>query len=465
MTAMVSEARGTATFVRGVHPQGKKELAENAPIEVLPAPAEVRIPLLQHLGAPCTVTVKPRAEVVPGDVIGVAEEFVSAPVHTSLAGVIARSSVTTLPNGRHVEVVPVKAAKKQPLEDAALYDDLFSGPWPIGELAGGQLAAGELSQYEPEAIAEAARQGGLVGLGGAAFPTHVKLRRNAKKPIDTLLVNGCECEPYLTADYRLMLEAPEPVITGALLAGQAVGARQILLGVEDNKPRAIAALRDAATDTGIKVQCFKTKYPQGSEKQLINAALGRKVPTGGLPLDVGVVVLNVGTCAALARAVLRGKPLTHRIVTVSGLGVREPKNLLVPIGTSYRHLIEYCGGLTDNAARVVAGGPMMGFTLSNLDVPVTKGTSGVTVLTDEEVRRSAETACIRCGRCIDVCPVNLMPTRIALAARVGNTAMVGRYHANACIECGCCAYQCPASIPLVQLIRMGKVMLNKVQNP
>jgi electron transport complex protein RnfC len=452
-------ARGTATFVRGIHPREEKDLAENEPIEVLPAPLEVRIPLLQHLGAACTVTVKPRAKVAAGDVIGAAEEFVSAPIHTSLAGVIARSSVTTLPNGRHVEVVPVKGAKEQPLEGAALFDDLFGGRWPISELAEGGLA-----HYDAEAIAEAARQGGLVGLGGAAFPTHVKLRPNANKPIDTLLVNGCECEPYLTADYRLMLEAPEPVITGALLAGQALGAKQILLGVEDNKPRAIAALGDAAIGTGVRVRSFKTKYPQGSEKQLIDAALGRKVPTGGLPLDVGVVVLNVSTCAALARAVLRGKPLTHRVVTVSGHGVREPKNLLVPIGTSYRYLIEYCGGLTSDAARVVAGGPMMGFTLGNLDVPVTKGTSGVTVLTDEEVRRSDETACIRCGWCIDVCPVNLMPTRIALAARVGNTAMVGRYHASACMECGCCAYQCPASIPLVQLIRMGKVMLRKVES-
>jgi len=460
MTAMLNKARGTATFVRGVHPREKKELAENSPIEVLPAPAEVRIPLLQHLGAPCTVTVKPRAEVIPGDVIGEAEGFVSAPVHTSLAGVVARPSVTTLPNGRHVEVIPVKGSKEQPLEGTALYDDLFGGPWPVEE-----LAEGGLSRLEPEAIAEAARQGGLVGLGGAAFPTHVKLRRNPDKPIDTLLVNGCECEPYLTADYRLMLEAPKPILAGALLAGRAIGARRILLGVEDNKPRAIAALRDAAQGTEITIRRFKTKYPQGSEKQLIDAALGRQVPTGGLPLDVGVVVLNVGTCAALARAVLRGKPLTHRVVTVSGLGVREPKNLLVPIGTSYQQLIEYCGGLTDDAARVVAGGPMMGFTLSNLEVPVTKGTSGVTVLTEQEVRRSAETACIRCGQCVDVCPVHLMPTRIALAARVGNTAMVGRYYAGACIECGCCAYQCPASIPLVQLIRMGKVMLRKVQKP
>jgi electron transport complex protein RnfC len=303
-------------------------------------------------------------------------------------------------------------------------------------------------------------------LGGAAFPTHVKLSRNDSKPVDTLLINGCECEPYLTADYRLMLEAAEPIIAGTLLARQATGAEHALICIEDNKPEAIRILRDAAVGTPLEVRVLKTKYPQGGEKQLVLAATGREVPGGGLPLDVGVVVVNVATTAALARAVLRGEPLTHRVVTVSGGGIRQPKNLLVPIGTTYGALIRACGGVTEDASRVVAGGPMMGFTLSTADetsellpTPVTKGTSGITVLTRRDVQRSDQTACIRCGRCVAVCPMRLVPTKLALATRSGSREVLQRYHAAACVECGCCAYGCPANIPLVQLIRVGKIIL------
>jgi electron transport complex protein RnfC len=231
---------------------------------------------------------------------------------------------------------------------------------------------------------------------------------------------------------------------------------------------AAAALRSAADGTGIEVRVMKTKYPQGGERQLVLAALGRAVPGGGLPKDVGVVVLNVGTTAALARAALRGKPLTHRVVTVTGAGIVQPKNLLAPIGTNYAELIDYCGGLTDDAARVIAGGPMMGFTLSLtgdvskvIPTPVTKGTSGITVLTRRDVQRSVETACVRCGRCVQVCPMRLVPTRLALATRVGKRELLEQYHVSACVECGCCAYACPASIPLVQLIRVGKVFSQK----
>jgi electron transport complex protein RnfC len=436
------------TFARGVHPQEWKHLAAEAAIEVLPAPKEVRIPLLQHLGAPCEPTVKPRTEVALGDLLGDVKAFVSAPVHASVTGTTARSAMVTLPNGRHVPAVPIKTAEGQPLAGEALFEDVLGGRWPTTGL----------EQYEPQQIAEAARRAGLVGLGGAAFPTHVKLTRNEERPIRWLLVNGCECEPYLTADYRLMLEAPAAVISGALLAQRATGAAEVSVCVEDNKPAAVEALRNAADATAVRVHVLKTKYPQGSEKQLVAAVLRKEVPGGGLPLDVGAVVMNVGTVAALARAVVRGKPLTHRVVTVSGAGIRQPKNLLVPIGTSYRELIDHCGGLRAEAARVVAGGPMMGFTLGNLDVPVTKGTSGVTVLAEEEVRRAGETACVRCGRCADVCPMRLVPTRLALAARAGDTELARRYHLAACMECGCCAYACPACLPLVQLIRWGKVM-------
>ncbi len=265
-----------------------------------------------------------------------------------------------------------------------------------------------------------------------------------------------------------MLEAAQPVVVGALLGARAVGAERVVIAVEDNKLDAVDALRLAADGTGVQVQVLRTKYPQGGERQLVTAATGRIVPGGGLPKDVGVVVLNVGTAAALARAVLRGKPLTHRVVTVSGLGIVEPKNLLVPIGVNYLDLIRYCGGLANDAARVIAGGPMMGFTLSTtsdvsdmIPTPVTKGTSGITVLNHRDVQQAVETPCIRCGRCVDVCPMLLVPTRLALAARFGNRELLGQYHVGVCVECGCCAYACPANIPLVQLIRVGKVMSQK----
>ncbi len=442
-------AAAKGTFAGGVHPPERKYLAEGAPIEVLPTPAEVRIALLQHLGAPCEPVHKPRTEVALGDVVGEGKGFVCAPVHASLSGTTGRTSVATLPNGRHVRVVPIKAAEEQPLSDRALSDEVLGGEWPTDGL----------DQYEPQQIAQAVRQAGLVGLGGAAFPTHVKLTRNEEKPIRTLLINACECEPYLTSDYALMLEAPRPIVTGALLAQRAIGASEVIICTEDNKRDAAESLRRAAEGTDVQVRVLKTKYPQGGEKQLTVAVLGREVPTGGLPLDIGAVVLNVGTAAAVARAVVRGKPLTHRVVTVSGGGINQPKNLLVPIGASYRDLVDYCGGLRPEAARLIAGGPMMGFTIGSLDVPVTKGASGLTVLTEAEVRKAEETTCVRCGRCVDVCPLGLVATKIAMASKANDMELAQRYHITACMECGCCAYVCPASIPLVQLIRVGKVRL------
>ena len=437
------------SFGGGVHPPERKSLAESLLIEVIPTPKLVSVPLLQHLGVPCEALVKNRDEVELGQVIGSSDAPVTAPVHSSVGGTVAKPSVATLPNGRHVASIPIKASPKQSLEGQALYEDHFGGPWPTSGL----------DEYTPEDITQAVREAGLVGMGGAAFPTWVKLGRNPDRPVDTLLINGCECEPYLAADNRLMIEAAGPVITGALLAAQSAGADRIIVGIEDNKPDAIASMQVAADGTGIEIRSVRTKYPQGAEKQLVLATLGRVVPGGGLPLDVGVVVINVGTAAAVARAVLRGKPLTHRIITVSGDGIVEPKNLLVPVGTSYRDVIASAGGLKSNAARVIAGGPMMGFTLGDFGVPVTKGTGGVTVLTDENLRSVAETACVRCGRCLDVCPMDLVPTKIALAARYGYWDLARRYHAGACMECGCCAYDCPAQIPLVQLIRLGKTQL------
>lgn len=449
MTAVASSVSsgGRGSFARGIHPAEHKSLAEDQPIEVLPAPQSVTIPLLQHIGAPNEPTVKSRDQVTLGQVVGRADSFVSAAVHASINGKVARASVTTLPNGRHVATVPITAEGDQ-LAGEALFDEIFGGDWP-----------GDVSHVNPDDIRSRVRAAGLVGMGGAAFPTHVKLSVPEGKTIDTLLINGCECEPYLTADYRVMVQAPRPVITGALLAARAVGAPNVIIAIEDNKPEAIASMTEAAEGTSARIIVMKTKYPQGGEKQLLIAALGREVPTGGLPLDVGVVVMNVGTAAATARAVIREKPMTHRVVTVSGQGINQPKNLLVAIGTPYQALIDACGGLTDDAARVVAGGPMMGFALGDMTAPVTKGTSGVTVMSRDEVRRTDETACVRCGRCVDVCPLNLVPSRLALAARYQDWSLARRYHISACMECGCCGYICPASIPLVQLIRMGKAQM------
>ncbi|MCE5280191.1 MAG: electron transport complex subunit RsxC [Planctomycetaceae bacterium] len=438
-------ATGRMDFRGGVHPPERKSLSADAAIEVLPTPPEVRIPLVQHIGAPCESLVKPKTPVAMGEMIGKAGGFVSAPVHASIDGTCGMADVTTLPNARHVAVIPITAGP-QTLSGQGLWDAIFGGEWPTRHL----------EDHAPQQIVEAIQAAGIVGQGGAAFPTHVKLVRNETKPIDTLLVNGCECEPYLTADHRMMIQLPGPIISGALLAAQAADAKQIIIAIEDNKPVAIDNLRRAVRGTKIQVVVLPTHYPMGGEKMTIRAALGRVVPTGGLPLDVGVVVINVGTAAAIARAVLRGKPLTHRVVTVTGSGVARPRNLLAPIGVSYKTLIEHCGGLTDQAARVLSGGPMMGLAIGNLDTPVTKGTSGITVLTSQEARKAEELQCIRCGRCVDVCPVGLVPTKIALACRFKDWDLARRYHLDACIECGCCAYICPSGIPLVQLMRMGK---------
>jgi electron transport complex protein RnfC len=388
--------------------------------------------------------------VAMGDTVGSSQAFVSAPVHASISGKTKMPGVTTLPNGRHVKCVQI-AAEGEQLEGAKLWDEVYGGDWPREGI----------ESLEPKAVAQAVRDAGVVGMGGAAFPTHVKLTVQEKKPIDTILVNGCECEPYLTADERLMIEAPHPIIAGVLIVMRATKAKRAVICIEDNKPESLAKMREAVQGTGITVQTMKTKYPQGGEKQLAQAVLGRKVPTGGLPLDVGIVVINVGTAAAVARAVLRKKPLTHRVISVTGGGIQNPKNLFVPIGTSYKELIDHCGGLKEDAARIVAGGPMTGFTLASVDTPVTKGTSGVTVLTQKDVEMSERTQCVRCGRCVDVCPMNLVPSKLGVAVEHLDWELARRYHLMACIECGCCAYACPASIPLVQMMRVGKAMLPK----
>ena len=439
---------GKGTFQRGVHPPERKELSRECPIEVLPHPESVLIPLTQNIGESCQAVVAPKQEVAFGEKIADAEGFISAPLHAPLSGRIAKFAVTTLPNARHVSAIQIDAHAEQiPVE--TLKNDMFARVWPK-DVAG---------MFSPEEISRRIRAGGLVGLGGAAFPTHVKIAHNTQKSIDTLLINGCECEPYLTTDYRVMVEAPDPVVTGALLGGLATKADHIIVCVEDNKPFAIEAIKKAAQGTRVKVAVLKTKYPQGSERHMIKAVLNRVIPLGRLPADVGVAVSNVATIASLARAVLYEKPLTHRVICVTGGGIKRPANLLVPIGVSYRRLIDYCGGMSEDAARVISGGPMMGFSFTDLDMPVTKGTSGLTILTHDEIRRKPETACLRCGRCVDVCPMALVPAKLALSGRKKDVKMAEKYNIMGCLETGCCGYVCPANIPLIQLIRVGKAMV------
>lgn len=439
---------GTGNFRHGIHPPDNKALSEESKVEVMDIPESVTLPLLQHLGVPCKPVVKPGQTVRYGEMIGLGEAFVSASLHSPIAGKVKRMTVVTLPNGKHLPAITIQADGDQ-IPPQKIWDEMRSKDWPRDCI----------SIYDPLTIVKIIHDSGIVGLGGAAFPTHVKVTPNDTRMIDTLMINGCECEPYLTCDYRLMQEAARSIVTGALLTGRAVSAREIVICVEDNKPEAIKKLTEATEQTVIKIAVLKTKYPQGSEKQLIKSVLGLEIPLGGLPSDVGVAMSNVGTMATVARAVIKEAPLTHRVISVSGRGIKTPRNLFVPIGISMKEVIDFCGGITHDAARIIAGGPMMGFSFSDLSAPVTKGTSGLTVLTHDEISDEKETPCIRCGRCVDACPMNLIPTRLALAARYNSPSIASQYHIHACFECGCCTYVCPAKINLVQLIRTGKALV------
>ena len=433
----------------GVHPLECKQLSADSPIEVLPAPAELLVALGQHIGAPAKAIVKPRTDVRMGQKIGEAAGMVSAPVHAPLAGKVGSLTIATLANGRRSDALPIAVAADAP-PVTSWFEAFLGGPWdlaPIDVMDGKQIIA-------------AVQEAGIVGEGGAAFPTHVKLMPVEKRPVDIFILNGCECEPYLTADYRLMVEAPQAIVAGLLLARKACGATRAIVAIEDNKPAAIAAMGKAVAGLpAVEVVVCETRYPMGGERQLIPTVTKRRVPVGGLPLDVGVLVVNVGTAAAIANACLRNQPVTHRIVTVTGQGIVRPGNLIAPIGARFADLIKHCGGLKPDARRVLAGGPMMGFAVSDLNTPVTKGTSGITVLAESELDYARQTNCLKCGQCVDVCPLNLVPTKIAHAVKAGNLDLAERSYLAACCECGCCSYVCPARIPLVQYMRAGKAAL------
>lgn len=425
------------SFKGGTHPPGGKELTQHKAIEKAQAPQVVTILLQQHIGAPCEPIVKRGDYVKMGQKIGEPKGFVSAPVHSSVSGTVKNIELVPSATGSKVMAVIIENDGLDALDDG--------------------IAPFDYNKLSPKDLKQIVLDSGIVGMGGAAFPTHVKLSPPENKKIDSVILNGAECEPYLTADHRLMLEEPEKIVCGLKIIMKILGVENGYIGIEDNKPDAIESMRKAAAgEPGISVKALKTKYPQGAEKQLIFAITGRQVPSGGLPMDVGVVVNNVGTAAAICKAVETGMPLIERVVTVSGRGVKEPKNLLVRIGASFEDVINQCGGMVDKPARLISGGPMMGLAQYTTAVPVTKGTSGILVLTEDEVRDPRPDPCIRCGKCVEACPINLMPIFLSGHALKGDYDTTEKLHVLDCIECGSCSFVCPSKRPLVQSIRVAK---------
>lgn len=432
------------TFEHGIHPSYSKELTQNKKIEKAILPKKVVIPLQQHIGAPCKPLIKKGDAVAEGQKIGEATTFVTAPVHSSISGKVKEIERLPYPGGGKVLSVIIEG-------DGAIKE--WSNSTDIGL---------SLGMYTPEALRTIIKEAGIVGMGGAAFPTHVKISPPKDKKIDAFILNGCECEPYLTSDHRLMVEESEKIVWGMKTLMKAVGVENGYIGIEDNKPDAIEAVDRITKDSNIKVVVLETKYPQGAEKMLIKAILNRKVPVGKLPMDVGVVVNNVGTAYAVYEAIKYNKPLIERIVTVSGNGVKEPKNLRVRVGTSFEDVLNQCGGITkDNERAVLHGGPMMGISQTTLEVPVVKGTSGITVLSGEVIKPAKYEPCIRCGGCVEVCPVNLMPYKLGDFGRLYRLDEFKAWGGLTCIECGCCSYTCPSKRPLLQWIRVGKVKVRE----
>jgi electron transport complex protein RnfC len=432
------------TFRQGLHLVEKKELSEDKKIKKISSPPRVILPLSQHTGAPGIPLVKVGDLVEEGQKIADADSFISSPIHASISGKV--SSIEKLPH-------PVGGEG-----EAIIIEGNGNGRkvWEKGEVSSRSLEAKEIRKI--------VREAGIVGLGGAAFPTHVKLSPPENKPIDTIILNGCECEPYLTGDHRLMLERADDCLYGLRLIIKVTGATRGYVGIESNKGDAIALMREKLKAKGnIQVVPLKTKYPQGGEKMLIKAILNREVPSGGLPLDVGVVVSNVGTALAIAEAIKWGKPLLERVVTITGSGVSQPANLWVPLGTPFSCVVEECGGLKENASKVIMGGPMMGLSQYTLDVPVIKGTSGILVLTESEAVAREEEPCIKYTHCIDHCPMGLLPTILARLVKAERWDSLKDYGVMDCIECGCCAYVCPSKIPLVHLMKLGKFQVSQRQ--
>ena len=420
-------------YYGGVHPTERKEFTEHLPLERFPDPETVVIPLSMHAGAPANPVVQVGDTVKVGQVIGESAGFISSPVHSSVSG-----TVTAIENHGHATrgeclSVVIRSDGKNTLHESV------------------QPHKG-LDDLTPDEIVEIVRDAGIVGMGGAGFPTSVKLK--PAKPVDTILLNGCECEPLLTADHRVLLEFADDVIFGLKAIIKATGAEKGLIVIEDNKPDAIELMKEkTAGYDNMDVVVARTKYPQGAEKMLIKRVTGRKVPSGGLPADVGCIVSNISTTKAISDAIQKGMPLIERVVTVTGEKLKKPGNYIVKIGTNTKDLIDYCGGLTDDDVMIKAGGPMMGFVLSDLNVPIMKGSNGIIAV---ETDHTVEQPCIKCGRCMDVCPMELSPLYFAKYADEENWQGMKDKNVMDCVECRCCEYICSSKIPLVAKIKAGK---------
>ncbi len=417
-------------FMGGVHPPDSKEATRGLVTTRAALPDSLIVPMSQHLGAPCAPLVSKGDRVRRGQIMGNVEAMVSAPVHSPVDGEVASVGTTMVASGQTVAAVVITPDEEQDYETFV-----------------------QIPEGEP---CDMVRAAGIVGLGGAAFPTTVKLHPPNDSPVHTVILNGCECEPYLTCDHRLMLERPERIVAGARLMRDMVGADRVVIGVEDNKPDAVEALKSVA-GSDVEVLSLPTHYPQGAEKQLIYAVLGAEVTHGKLPASAGALVQNVGTAAAVADAVELRRPLIERTMTVTGAVVR-PRNMTVLLGTPISHILAEAGGLSADAGRVISGGPMTGMALADLELPVVKGTSGIVALRQNESAPAVygDQACIRCARCADACPMGLQPFTMGVHANRGDWDACEALHMLDCIECGCCSFICPTRRPLVQLFRRAK---------
>jgi len=436
---------GLPSFKSGVHPPENKEITSGIASRRFPFTDEIVLPLSQHIGAPAKALVEPGDLVQRGDVVAQAAGYVSVPIHATASGTVKSIELWPHPGGG---MVPSIRLTVDP------YSTQMQRPRIVPHW----------QDVEDEALSRVILEAGIVGLGGAAFPSHVKWNPPQDQPLDVLLVNGCECEPYITSDHRTMLEYPERVHLGTRIVLKALGITRAVIAIEANKPDAIEVMRNTAPrDLDVTVQPLKVKYPQGAEKMLIKAVTGREVPSGALPSSIGALVQNVATTANVAVVFETGQPLIERIVTVSGCGISQPGNWVIPFGTKLRDVIETCGGLTDDAAEILFGGPMMGLGQANLDVPILKATNGVLILSQGECKRQEILPCIRCGKCLEACPVFLNPQLMGAMARIELfEEMAAEQNLNDCMLCGCCSYVCPSNIPLSQLFAMSKNQLNRL---